>query len=84
MLLQQASEEIVSEVRSPRHLSSSGSYPVDLPSLGDPTGSNATAGLAVGVLKFTSPSTTQGDNTFQAVCYKCSVFLWPSGLTGRN
>ena len=52
MLLQPASEEFVSEARSPRHLSlslsASGSYPVDLSALGDPTGSNATAGLAVG------------------------------------
>lgn len=48
MLLQPTSEEFVSEVRSPRHLSSFGSYPVDLSTLEDPTGSNATAGLAVG------------------------------------
>jgi hypothetical protein len=47
MLLQPASEEFVSEVHSLRHLSSSGSYPVDLSSLRDPTGSNATAGLVV-------------------------------------
>lgn len=50
MLPQPALEEFVSQARSPRHLSlsSSGSYPVDLSALGDPTGSNATAGLAVG------------------------------------
>jgi hypothetical protein len=84
MLLQPASEESVSEVRSLRRLSSSGSYPVDLSALGDPTGSNGTTGLAVEgagthkpfhhgkvVLPF-SPSATN------------SFFLWPSGLTGRN
>ena len=50
MLLQPASEDFVSEARSPRHisLSSCGSYPVDLSALGNPTGNNATAGLAVG------------------------------------
>jgi hypothetical protein len=48
MLLQPASEAFVSEVRSPRHLSLSGSYPADLSALGNLTGSNATAGFTVG------------------------------------
>jgi hypothetical protein len=34
---------------SPRHLSSSASYRLDLSGLGDPTGSNAMAGLALRV-----------------------------------
>jgi hypothetical protein len=41
-----ASEESVSQFRSPSHFSSSGSYPLDMSALGDPTGCNATAGLA--------------------------------------
>ena len=48
MLLQPTSEESVSEAHSLRHLSSSGSCPVYLFAMGDPTGSNATAGLTVG------------------------------------
>jgi hypothetical protein len=48
MLLQPASEEFVSEFHSPRHHSSSGSYHFELSGLGDPTGSNATGGLAPG------------------------------------
>jgi hypothetical protein len=42
-------EEFVYEFPSPRHLSSSGSYPRDLCGLGDPTGSNTTTSLAVRV-----------------------------------
>jgi hypothetical protein len=34
---------------SPRHLSSSGSYPLDPSGMGDPTGSNATAVFALRV-----------------------------------
>jgi hypothetical protein len=49
MSLLPASVEFVSEFPSPRHLSSSGSYPLDLSSLGDPTGSNATTSLALWV-----------------------------------
>jgi hypothetical protein len=41
--------EFLLDFPSPRHLSSSGSYPLDLSSLGDPTDSNATAGLALRV-----------------------------------
>ena len=41
--------EFLLDFPSPRHLSSSGSYPFDLSGLGDPTGSNATAGLALRV-----------------------------------
>jgi len=47
-LLLLALEELVLELPSPRHLSS-GSYPLDLYSLGDPTGSNAATGLALKV-----------------------------------
>jgi hypothetical protein len=39
--------EFLLDFPSPRHLSSSGSYPLNLAGLGDPTGSNATAGLAL-------------------------------------
>jgi hypothetical protein len=39
----------VLEFSSSRHLTLSGSYPLDLPSLVDPTGSNATASLALRV-----------------------------------
>jgi hypothetical protein len=46
MSLLLASGEFLFGFPSPRHLSSSGSYPLDLSGLGDPTGSNATAGLA--------------------------------------
>jgi hypothetical protein len=49
MLLLPASGEFLLDFPCPRHLSSSGSYPLDLSSLGDPTGSNATAGLALRV-----------------------------------
>jgi hypothetical protein len=49
MSLLPASGEFLFGFPSPRHLSSSGSYPFDLSGLGDPTGSNATAGLALRV-----------------------------------
>jgi hypothetical protein len=48
MSLLPASGEFLLDFPS-RHLSSSGSYPLDLSGLGDPTGSNATAGLALRV-----------------------------------
>jgi len=41
--------EILSKFPSSRYLCSSGSYPIDLPGLGDPAGNNATAGLALRV-----------------------------------
>jgi hypothetical protein len=44
-----ASGEVLLDFPSPRHLSSSDSYPLDLSGLGDPTGINATAGLALRV-----------------------------------
>ena len=44
-----ASGEFASGFPSTRHLSSSGSYPLDLSDLGDPTGSSVTAGLAASV-----------------------------------
>jgi len=53
MSLLPASEKFVLEFYSPRHLSLSGSYPLDLSSLGDPAGSCAIAGLA---LRVASPS----------------------------
>jgi len=40
---------ILSKFPSSRYLSLSGSYPLNLSSLGDPAGSNATAGLALWV-----------------------------------
>jgi hypothetical protein len=40
-----ASEEFLSKFPSSRYLSSSGSYPLDLSGVGNPAGSNATAGL---------------------------------------
>jgi hypothetical protein len=46
MSLLPASGEFLLDFPSPRHLSSSGSYPLDLSGLGDPTGSNASADLA--------------------------------------
>jgi hypothetical protein len=49
MSLLPVSGEFLLDFPSPRHLSSSGSYPLDLSSLGDPAGSNATAGLALRV-----------------------------------
>jgi hypothetical protein len=49
MSLLPASGEFLLDFPSPRHLSSSGFYPLDLSGLGDPTGSNATAGLALRV-----------------------------------
>jgi hypothetical protein len=49
MSLLPASGEFLLDIPSPRHLSSSGSYPLDLSGLGDPTGSNATAGFALRV-----------------------------------
>ena len=45
-----ASEECVPEFPSPKHLSSTGSYPLDLSGLGNSTGSDTTVGLA---LRFT-------------------------------
>jgi hypothetical protein len=49
MTLLPASEEFLSKFLSSRYLSSSGSYPLDLSGVGDPAGSNATAGLALRV-----------------------------------
>jgi hypothetical protein len=49
MSLLPISGEFLLDFPSPRHLSSSGSYPLDLSGLGDPTGSNATAGFALRV-----------------------------------
>jgi hypothetical protein len=49
MSLLPASGEFLLDFPSPRHLSSSGSYPLDMSGLGDPAGSNATAGLALRV-----------------------------------
>jgi hypothetical protein len=49
MSLLSASGQFLLDFPSPRHLSSSVSYPLDLSGLGDPTGSNATAGLALRV-----------------------------------
>jgi hypothetical protein len=49
MSLLPASGEFLLDFPSPRHLSSSGSYPLELSGLGDPTGSNATAGLVLRV-----------------------------------
>jgi hypothetical protein len=46
MTLLPASEEFLWKFPSSRYLSSSGSYPLDLSGMGDPTGSNATADLA--------------------------------------
>jgi len=47
MLLLLASEESVFGLPSPRQLYSPSSYPLDLSGLGDPPGSNTTAGLAI-------------------------------------
>jgi hypothetical protein len=49
MSLLPASGKFLLDFPSPRHLSYSGSYPLDLSGLRDPTGSNATAGLALRV-----------------------------------
>jgi hypothetical protein len=49
MSLLPESGKLLLDFPSPRHLSSSGSYPLDLSGLGDPTGSNATAGFALRV-----------------------------------
>jgi hypothetical protein len=49
MTLLPASKEFLSKFPSSRYLSSSGSYPLYLSGLGDPAGSNATAGLALRV-----------------------------------
>jgi hypothetical protein len=49
MTLIPASQEILSMFPSSRYLSSSCSYPLDLSGMGDPAGSNATAGLALRV-----------------------------------
>lgn len=55
MSLLLASEESASAFPSTRHLSSSGSYSLDLSDLGDPTGSNAMAGLAVSCQCYRNP-----------------------------
>jgi hypothetical protein len=55
MTLLPASEELLSEFPSSRYLSSSGSYPLDLSGVGDPAGSNATAGLALRVTGIHKP-----------------------------
>jgi hypothetical protein len=47
MSLLPASGEFLLDFPSRRHLSFFGFYPLDLSGLGDPTGSNATAGLAL-------------------------------------
>jgi len=47
MSLLLASEESVFELASPRQLFSPSSYPLDLSGLGNPTGSNTSAGLAI-------------------------------------
>jgi hypothetical protein len=49
MSLLPVSAEFLLYFPSPRHLFSSGSYPLDLSGLGDPTGSNATADIALRV-----------------------------------
>jgi hypothetical protein len=49
MTLLPASEKFLSKFPSSRYLSSSGSYPLDLSGVGDPGGSNATAGLTLRV-----------------------------------
>jgi hypothetical protein len=49
MSVLQVSDESVSQFPSHRHLSSSGSYPLQLSGLGDPTDSNTAAGLALRV-----------------------------------
>jgi hypothetical protein len=49
MSLPPASGEFLLDFPSPRNFSSSGSYPLDLSGLGDPTVNNATAGLALRV-----------------------------------
>jgi len=49
MTLLPTSEEILSNFLSSRYLSSPGSYPLGVYSLGDSAGSNATAGLALRV-----------------------------------
>jgi hypothetical protein len=49
MSLLPASGEFLLDFPSPRHLSLSSSYALDLSGLGDPTGSNATVGLALRV-----------------------------------
>jgi hypothetical protein len=49
MSLLPASGEFLLDFPSPRHLSSSGSHPRYLSSLGDPTGNNATADLTLRV-----------------------------------
>jgi hypothetical protein len=49
MSLLPAPGELLLDFPSRRHLSSSVSFPLDLSGLGDPTGSNATASLALTV-----------------------------------
>jgi hypothetical protein len=49
MSLLPAPEKFLSEFPTLRPISSSGSYSLDLSGLGDPTDSNATAGLALRV-----------------------------------
>ena len=60
MLLFPALEEFVSDVPS-SHLSSRGSYPLDISDLGDPPGSNTTAGLVPGFLELTQTSPPRQD-----------------------
>jgi hypothetical protein len=55
MLLLPASGEFLLEFPSPRPLFLSGSHPLDLSGLGDPTGSNAIAGLALRVTETQKP-----------------------------
>jgi hypothetical protein len=55
MTLFPASEEFLSKFPSSRYLSSSGSYPLDLSGVGDPVGSNATAGLVLRVSETHKP-----------------------------
>jgi hypothetical protein len=63
MSLLPASGEFLFGFPSPRRLSSSGSYPFDLSGLGDPTGSNATASLALSHWNSQAPLPWQGGDT---------------------
>jgi hypothetical protein len=63
MTLLPASEEFLSKFPSSRYLSSSGSYPLDLSGVGDPAGSNATAGLALRFTGTQAPPPRQGGDT---------------------
>jgi len=59
------------ELPSPRHLSLSGSYPLDLSGLGDPTDSNSSAGLAFRVKwnSQTPPPQYGGDTLSHILCH---------------